>query len=63
MSSSAKSVRDLAEIARLQQIDDFGLVVGDVEVAGRAVKSLHALEPLFVAENVTSLGDWLREHA
>jgi phosphoglycolate phosphatase len=47
----------------LQMAKNAGAAAVGVTYGAHPAKSLHALEPLFVAENVTSLGDWLRENA
>ncbi|KNE75544.1 phosphoglycolate phosphatase, clustered with ribosomal large subunit pseudouridine synthase C [Candidatus Burkholderia crenata] len=47
----------------LQMAKNAGAAAVGVTYGAHPAKSLQALEPLFVAENVTSLGDWLREHA
>jgi phosphoglycolate phosphatase len=47
----------------LQMAKNAGAAAVGVTYGAHPAKALHALEPLFVADNVTALGDWLRENA
>jgi len=47
----------------LQMAKNAGAASVGVTYGAHPAKSLHALEPLFVAEDVAALGDWLRENA
>jgi phosphoglycolate phosphatase len=47
----------------LQMAKNAGVASIGVTYGAHPAKSLHALEPIFVAENVAALDQWLRENA